>query len=160
MKKLLVFFMLLTFWDQASANVGQDLTQFFNKLGGASNVSNPGAYKDQTAGYYTGGNIFARNQVHTSQLATIQLPDYRAGCGGIDMFMGAFSHISSERLIEALKAIGSNMASYALLLAIETMSPQIKNISYHTGGGMAKIRCGSKSSLQNDWLRRSLWRFF
>jgi conjugative transfer pilus assembly protein TraH len=108
--------------------VGQDLTRFFNKLGGAANVSNPGAYKDQTAGYYTGGNLFARTQVHTSQLATIQMPDYRAGCGGIDMFMGAFSHISSENLIQALKAIGSNVGSYALLLAIETMSPQIKNI--------------------------------
>lgn len=128
MRNFVVLFLILTFVQQASANIDRDLTQFFNKLGSTSNISNPGAYKDQTAGYYTGGNIFARNQVHTSQLATIQLPDYRAGCGGIDMFMGAFSHISSERLIEALKAIGSNMGSYALLLAIETMSPQIKNI--------------------------------
>ena len=122
---------LLTFLFVVSpgrSDVGRDLTSFFNKLGGSSNVSNAGAYKDQTAGYYTGGNVFARNQVHTSQLATIQLPDYRAGCGGIDMFMGAFSHISSENLIQALKAIGSNVGSYALLLAIETMSPQVKNI--------------------------------
>jgi conjugative transfer pilus assembly protein TraH len=112
----------------ANADVNRDLTQFFNKVGGASNISRAGAYPDQTAGYYTGGNLFARNQVHSSQLATIQLPDFRAGCGGIDMFMGAFSHISSARLIEALKAIGSNLGSYALLLAIETMSPQVKNL--------------------------------
>ncbi len=124
----IISMIILLISNPAFATIGCDLTQFFNKLGGSANVSNPGAYKDQTAGYYTGGNIFARNQVYTSQLATIQLPDYRAGCGGIDMFMGAFSHISSEKLIEALKAIGSNMASYALLLAIETMSPQIKNI--------------------------------
>ena len=93
-----------------SFGIGCELAHFFGKLGGSVNVSNGAAYKDQTAGYYTGGNLFARNQIHTSQLATIQLPDYRAGCGGIDMFMGAFSHISSEKLIEALKAIGSNMA--------------------------------------------------
>src|SRR3990167_497649 len=114
--------------SRTEADVNKDLTQFFNKLGATSNISRPGAYQDQTAGYYTGGNLFARMPVHTSQLMTIQLPDYRAGCGGIDMFTGAFSHLSSAQLTEALKTIGSNMGSYALLLAIETMSPQVKNI--------------------------------
>lgn len=117
---------ILTF--AVHADVNRDLTLFFNRIGGASNISRPGAYSDQTAGYYTGGNLFARNQVHSSQLATLQLPDLRAGCGGIDMFMGAFSHIGSDKLIESLKAIGSNLGSYALLLALETMSPQVKNI--------------------------------
>jgi conjugative transfer pilus assembly protein TraH len=109
------------------ADVNHNLTTFFNRLGGASNISRAGAYQDQTAGYYTGGNLFARNPVHTAQLATIQLPGYRAGCGGIDMFMGAFSHISTEKILEALKAIGANSLSYAFLLAVETMSPQVKN---------------------------------
>lgn len=117
---------ILTF--PVHSDVNRDLTLFFNRIGGTSNISRPGAYSDQTAGYYTGGNLFARNQVHSSQLATLQLPSLRAGCGGIDMFMGAFSHIGSEKLIESLKAIGSNLGSYALLLALETMSPQVKNI--------------------------------
>lgn len=120
--------LVMTILYPLTAGVNQDLGRFFNKLGGASNVTRAGAYKDQAAGFYTGGNLFARNQVHHSQLMHMQLPDFRAGCGGIDMFMGAFSHISSERMIEALKTIGSNMASYAMLLAIETMSPQVKNI--------------------------------
>jgi len=126
MKKLIMLSIFLS--TQCVAGINNDLTNFFNKMGGASNISRPGVYQDQAAGFYTGGNIFARNQVHNSQLMTIQLPDYRAGCGGIDMFMGAFSHISSERLLEALKAIGANMGSYAMLLAMETMSPQLKNI--------------------------------
>lgn len=129
-------------------NVNRDLTQFFNKLGGASNISRPGAYQDQTAGYYTGGNLFARNQVHSSQLATIQLPDLRAGCGGIDMFMGAMSHISSARLIEALKTIGANMGSYALLLAIETMSPQVKNIITELNDLVQKINQSNINSCE------------
>lgn len=130
------------------ANVNTDLTHFFNKLGGASNISRPGAYQDQTAGYYTGGNIFARTQVHNSQLMTIQLPDFRAGCGGIDMFMGAMSHISSARLIEALKTIGSNMGSYALLLAIETMSPQVKNIITELNDLVQKINQSNINSCE------------
>lgn len=126
--KRILFLLILCFMSDVKAGVNKDLTNFFNRMGGASNVTRPGAYQDQSAGFYTGGNIFARNQVHTSQLATIQLPDYRAGCGGIDMFMGAFSHLSSERLVEALKAIGANMGSFALLLSIDTFSPEIKNI--------------------------------
>ena len=116
------------FVSPLKAGVNSSITAFFNKMGGASNTSRAGAYQDQSAGYYTGRNLFARNQVFNSQLATIQLPNYKAGCGGIDMFMGAFSHLSSERLLEALRAIGSNMASYAMLLSIETMSPTVKNI--------------------------------
>ncbi|HUX79611.1 MAG TPA: conjugal transfer protein TraH [Alphaproteobacteria bacterium] len=145
------FFFFLFSWvlsPFAQANVNTDLTQFFNKLGGASNMSRSCAYQDQTAGYYTGGNLFARNQVHSSQLATIQLPDYRAGCGGIDMFMGAISHISSARLIEALKAIGSNMGSYALLLAIETMSPQVKNIMTELNDLVQKINQSNINSCE------------
>ena len=152
MKKYLLFILIYInfFWLNSfvCADVNRDLTGFFNKLGGASNISRPGSYQDQSAGFYTGGNLFARNQIHSSQLATIQLPDYRAGCGGIDMFMGAFSHISSAQLIEALKAIGSNMGSYALLLAIETMSPQVKNIMTELNDLVQKINQSNINSCE------------
>lgn len=143
-----VAFIFLLLGSRAQADVNQDLTTFFNRLGGASNVTRAGAYQDQSAGFYTGGNLFARNQVHHSQLATIQLPDFRAGCGGIDMFMGAFSHISSERMIEAIKAIGANMASYALLLAIETMSPQTKNILTELNDMVQKLNQSNLNSCE------------
>lgn len=128
MKPVFLTFLFALLASGAQADVNRDLTNFFHQLGGASNITKAGAYQDQSAGFYTGGNLFARHQVHQSQLMTLQMPDFRAGCGGIDMFMGAFSHISSQRMIEAIKAIGANMASYAMLLAIETMSPQVKNI--------------------------------
>ena len=123
------FALIFTVVMQCSVHgsVSSDLTKFFNKLGGASNVTRAGAYQDQTAGYYTGGNLFARNQVHHSQLATIQLPSYRAGCGGIDAFTGAFSHISSDKLIESGKAIASNMAPLAFFLGTEVLGPIVKN---------------------------------
>ncbi|MBP6986408.1 MAG: conjugal transfer protein TraH [Alphaproteobacteria bacterium] len=132
----------------AHADVSKDLTKFFNKLGGASNISKPGAYEDQRAGFYTGGNIFARNQVHNSQLATIQLPSYRAGCGGVDMFMGAFSHISSEKLVESLKAIGSNAGSFAMMIALEEMSPIVKNTMTELNDWAQKINSANINSCE------------
>jgi len=132
----------------AHADVGKNLTTFFNKLGGASNISKPGAYEDQQAGFYTGGNIFARNQVYNSQLATIQLPSYRAGCGGVDMFMGAFSHISSDKLTESLKAIGSNAGSFAMMIALEEMSPIVKNTMTELNDWAQKINSANVNSCE------------
>jgi conjugative transfer pilus assembly protein TraH len=126
MKKLIVLWFLLAI--PAMANIGQDLMRFFQQAGIASNVSDPGYYKDQTAGYYTGGSLVTRNRTRNTQLASLQIPGYRAGCGGIDLWTGGFSHISSQQLVEMLRSIGSSAASYAFMLAIQTVSPQIYNL--------------------------------
>jgi conjugative transfer pilus assembly protein TraH len=110
------------------AGIGDDLTKFFNTMGGSANVNQGGTYKDQSAGYYTGGSLFSRNQIRTIQPMTVQMPGFRAGCGGIDLFTGGFSHIRSGELINALRNIGASMGSYAFMLAIQTVSPQIYNI--------------------------------
>jgi len=68
---------------------------FFKSAGMASNVTSPGSYKDQSGGYYTGGGVMARTGARNAQLATVQMPGFRAGCGGIDAWSGGFSHISS-----------------------------------------------------------------
>lgn len=126
-RPILTFLALLS-GSPANADVNKDLGAFFEKLGANTNATEGKAYQDQTAGYYTGGSLFARNTVHNADLANIRLPGYRAGCGGIDMHLGAFSFIKGQELIGALRSVGSSMASYAMLLALETMSPQVKNI--------------------------------
>lgn len=142
------FLLLCLITTHSHADVNKDLTKFFNKLGGVSNISKAGAYEDQQAGFYTGGNIFARNQVHNSQLATIQMPSYRAGCGGVDMFMGAFSHISSDKLVESLKAIGSNAGSFTLMIALEEMSPIVKNVIGELNDWAQKINSANVNSCE------------
>ena len=130
MKHYLIFivFLFLKISPLSFGGVGEDLTKFFSSMGGAANVSRGGTYKDQSAGYYTGGSLFSRNQIRTIQPMTVQMPGFRAGCGGIDLFTGGFSHIRSEELIGALRNIGASMGSYAFMLAIQTVSPQIYNI--------------------------------
>lgn len=107
--------------------IGHDLVGFFNRSV-SKNVTTPSAFKDQAAGYYTGGSIVTRNQVRSAQLATVQMPGFRAGCGGIDAWTGGFSHISSEHLVQMLQNIGSAAGSYSFMLAVQTVSPQIYNI--------------------------------
>ena len=126
--KSMVVVGLLTDTTLNASGIAHDLQRFFNAAGMASNVTSPGAYKDQSGGYYSGGGVVARTGSRNAQLATVQMPGFRAGCGGIDLWMGGFSHISSEKLVEMLRNIGSSAASYAFMLAVQTVSPQIYNI--------------------------------
>lgn len=107
------------------AEVSEDLTYFFNKLGYDSNVTTASVYEGQAAGYYSGGGVVMRNRVRNIELVHIDLPSVRAGCGGIDLFLGGFSFIKAEALVTFLRQIMNNAIGYAMNLALETMTPQI-----------------------------------
>jgi conjugative transfer pilus assembly protein TraH len=111
-----------------SAGVSGSLNDFFNGLGYGTNVTNPGAFKGQSANYYSGGNLFVRSPIRDAQLISVRMPSIAAGCGGIDMFMGGFSHINSDALVQQGKAIIANAVPFAVDLALQTWAPQIKQI--------------------------------
>ena len=67
--------------DMANAQVAAKMKDFFNDAGGAYNVTGPTAYQGQTAGYYSGGNVWSRFPQKSVQPFNLQLPSARAGCG-------------------------------------------------------------------------------
>ncbi|MDE0678794.1 MAG: conjugal transfer protein TraH, partial [Gammaproteobacteria bacterium] len=83
------------------------------------------AFQGQASGHWTLGNLYLRAPVRTEQIATVSLPSFRAGCGGIDAFAGAFSFINSDQLIAFGRAVAQNAAGFAFELALETVSPVI-----------------------------------
>ena len=105
------------------AGPGDSMKDFFDDGMGSVNITGPSANQGQAAGYYTGGNLVYRAPQETTQIASIQLPSVRAGCGGIDIFSGGFSFISSEQLIAHMKAIASAAPGYAFSLALTQLSP-------------------------------------
>ena len=72
MKRRFHFFTLLTclLSYSSQADVGSDMNNFFNGMGYNSNVTSPGVYEGQAAGYYTGGRIFIRSPSRNYQLAS------------------------------------------------------------------------------------------
>jgi conjugative transfer pilus assembly protein TraH len=120
---LILVFPLLTY-----ASINDDLRSYLDQLGVASNVTAPHAYEGQRAGYFTGGSLFARNQVRNIQIAHMDTPTYRSGCGGIDFYVGGISIINKEEFVNALQNILSSGGSYAMTLALEEMSPLIANV--------------------------------
>ncbi len=94
-----------------SAQVGAELNDFFNDMGAAANATGPTAYQGQSAGYYSGGNIWTRFPQKSVNPVNLQLPSIKAGCGGIDVFSGSFSFINTDEIVAMLGAEGEELTS-------------------------------------------------
>ena len=123
MKKvmILVFAFIFTLSTTARADLDSQVQQMFDRLGFSNNVTTPGVYEAQTRGYVTGGAISLRTPYDVLQPFSVSLPSVRSGCQGIDVFLGGFSYINLEQLIEKLKAIGTSALSYGFMLAIKKL---------------------------------------
>ncbi len=140
------------------ADVGEDLRDFWERNGGGVNITKPSAYKGQQAGYATLGSLYLRTRPRNSQLASIQLPSVRAGCGGIDIFGGAFSFISEEELIALMEAIMQNAAGFAFELALESLSPSVQEIVAKLRDLIQQVNAGNINSCEaGQLLTASLW---
>jgi len=125
-----VFFILLSLFALFGstcvyADVSGDLGTFFTNLGYQGNVSNSHAYQGQEAGYYSGGSLFLRNQSRNIQILHVDLPSFRAGCGGIDLFAGGFSFVNSDQLTQFFQQIMTSATGYTFQLALETAEPEL-----------------------------------
>lgn len=127
-KGILAFSGLL-FLSSAIADFPTDLNNSYNAMANKwGNITKPGVYQGQSAGYYTGGSLYLRTQNRKTRLLNLSLPSVKAGCGGIDAHMGSFSMINSDQLVAAAKNIGANAVSYAFYLAISKLCSECKNI--------------------------------
>lgn len=132
------------------ASVATDMQDFFNKSGYSSNVANPDVWQNQAAGYLGGGSLYARNAVRTYQLVRLDIPTFRAGCGGIDLYTGSFSFISGEKLVELGKQIVTNGGAYAVDLMLATTVPEILEQKNYLQDLMSKVNSTNINSCETS----------
>ncbi len=111
----------------ACADIKAKMDDFFNQTV-VSNYSSPAAIHSQEANYLSGGSAQIKTPVQNMQLARIQLPSINAGCGGINIFTGAFSFISADEFTQFAKNILQDAAPVAVRIALETWDDQIKDV--------------------------------
>ncbi|MBN4055186.1 conjugal transfer protein TraH [bacterium AH-315-K03] len=109
------------------ADIESDMSDFFDSLG-YTNVTDPGVYQSQSAGYYTAGSLYTRAPSKNYQLLSANLPSVRSGCGGIDLWGGSFSFINEDQLVAMLRNIGQNAVGFAFNLALSTISPKTEEL--------------------------------
>lgn len=125
MIKYLMASMALLVSSTMYATASGDLNHFFNNLGYSANVTGASSYESQAAGFASLGSVYARNQVRTIQVAHVDVPGFRSGCGGIDIFAGGASFIKADQIVKFMQNVLSSGAGYALNLALETELPEI-----------------------------------
>ncbi|WP_284618535.1 conjugal transfer protein TraH [Aquabacterium humicola] len=124
-----------------AGDLNSEVNSMFDNLGTIGNYTAPGAFRGQAFNTYTGGSLFMRSPSKVYQLAAIQFPSARAGCGGIDVFGGSFSHISATEFKNMLKNITAALPGVAFQLALESVSPML--------GGLTKWAKGLETWINN-----------
>ena len=124
-----------------AGDLNAEVNNMFNNLGAIGNYTAPGAFRGQAYNTYTGGNFMMRSPNKVYQLAAIQFPSAKAGCGGIDVFGGSFSHISAEEFKNMLRNITAALPGIAFQLALEAVSPLL--------GGLTKWAKGLETWINN-----------
>ena len=124
-----------------AGDLNAEVNNMFNSLGAIGNYTAPGAFRGQTFNTYTGGSLFMRAPNKVYQLAAIQFPSAKAGCGGIDVFGGSFSHISATEFKNMLRNITAALPGIAFQLALESVSPML--------GGLTKWAKGLETWINN-----------
>jgi len=90
--------------------------------------SSPGSFEDQTRGYLTAGGMSGRVDVHNDYLMSLSLPKVKAGCGGIDMFLGGMSFLDPDYLVQKLESILQAAPAVAFQYLLETLDEKMGNI--------------------------------
>ena len=90
--------------------------------------TSPGSFEDQTRGYVTAGGMTGRIDVHSDYLMSLTMPKVKAGCGGIDMFLGGMSFLDPDYLVQKLESILQAAPAVAFQYLLETLDEKMGNI--------------------------------
>ena len=89
--------------------------------------STPNYFSGQQRGYYSGGSFSGRWHSTAEYPVTVEVPRIKSGCGGIDVFMGGFSFMNTDYLVNKLQSILTNASAVAFDLALKTLCEQCSN---------------------------------
>ncbi|GAB6908818.1 putative Pilus assembly protein [Desulfosarcina cetonica] len=90
-------------------------------------ANGPNMFESQKRGYASAGSLSLRFKNEKDYLVSFAPPRFRAGCGGIDMFLGSFSYLDAEYLMEKLERIAEGgVATFVYDIAMSVLSEPIQ----------------------------------
>lgn len=101
---------------------------FLDEAQASVNVSQAGLVQAGGMNVVTGGGfVFKAPRKEFSPFA-VTPPSLKAGCGGIDLFLGAFSIPSREEFVSFLKSVGTALPGVAFQVALQAMAPDLNEM--------------------------------
>lgn len=111
----------------AAADLSQQMANMFGN-GALANSTGPGVYSSQTQRIYMGGEMELRLPSRTYQLFTYTMPHINADCGGVDAYLGSFSHITSDQLRQMLEQVAAQYGALLFKAALKSINPLIESV--------------------------------
>lgn len=121
-------FSVLVFSEVSTASLKNDVKSAFQDMTSMRNSTRAGVYKSQTAMHYSGGSYMERYPIRDYQIFSMQGPKFEAGCGGIDLTLGGFSHINSDEIKQMMANIAANSKGLVYKLGIDIVSAQLGGV--------------------------------
>ena len=125
---------VILFINSSTAFAGLDtLVKNVFPSGTMSNVTKGAITKEQEGGHLTGGSVILKTPANPGlQLLHVQAPTCKMGglpCGAqFEIFGGGISAVSSQELMNHLKALVQNAVTYGGMMAIKTLCPQCQDL--------------------------------
>ena len=104
------------------------LEDYYDAAGAMSSVTPAGVRESQSVRLATGGSFVVKTPRKDFTPFMLEAPSLKAGCGGIDLFLGAFSVPSREEFVGFLRSIGTALPGLAFQLALQGLSPDLSEM--------------------------------
>jgi len=85
------------------------------------------SFEAQNRHFISGGSFSVRSRVKTDYPITISTPKISSGCGGIDGFMGGFSFLDADYLVDKAQRMMQSAPYIAVDMALKTMSKEFSD---------------------------------
>lgn len=152
-----VIMLMLLIWSVTSQAGIDDLVKDVFPAGTMVNSTNTAIVQEQAAGHLIGGSLVVKSPANPKlQLLRAQAPSCKLGglpCGAqIELLGGSLSLISGEELMQYLKSIPANAASYGAMMAIKTLCSQCHQVLEYLDGKadfLNQFNLDSCSMMQN-----------
>lgn len=104
------------------------VSDFVEDIQSNSNVTQAGIKEAGALNVVTGGGFVYKTPRKDFVPFSVTPPSLKAGCGGIDLFLGAFSIPSKDEFVSFLKSVGTALPGLAFQLALQTMAPDLNEM--------------------------------
>lgn len=95
--------------------------------GASINTNQPGYIQSSSLNVISGGGIVAKFPNKGFTPFTYSPPSLKAGCGGIDLYLGAFGFPTKDEMVAFLRQVGQAAGGIAFQIALKALSPSLSS---------------------------------
>ncbi|EIC1587038.1 conjugal transfer protein TraH [Escherichia coli] len=118
LKKVLLSLILVSAGFSHSVNADNAMRNIFN---GMMTSTSPASFETATRTGVVGGSFSYRQTNVNTNLVSMSFPKASVGCNGIDVFLGSFSMINGDQLVQVARGIAQGAAIYAFNVAVSAI---------------------------------------